>query len=150
MSILKLIEKSLISIDSECLSKDEVIEEIVNTMMLNARASDKRKLMSDLLVREAEVSTSMGLDIAIPHAQSATVLQSSLVFVKLKSAIDWDGDNVKLVFGIFVSQDNFDNQHLKILSTLARKLTDESFRQSLINVLNIDEAFEKLEFMTCI
>lgn len=145
---MKLIEKSLISIDSESLTKDEVIDEIVNTMIKSARANDKEKLKKDLLDREAEVSTSMGLDIAIPHAQSDVVLKSSLVFLKLKNPIDWDGDLVKLVFGIFVSKDNPNNEHLKILSTLARKLTDESFRQGLSSVIDVDDALKKLEFIT--
>ncbi len=48
----------------------------------------------------------------------------------------WNNDEVRMVFGIAVPKDNKNNEHLKILSKLARKLMDESFRNELLKENN--------------
>ena len=114
----------------------------------NGRISDITKFKNDVFKRETEMSTSMGLGIAIPHAQSDYVKQSSLVFIKLKEPICWnDDDNVKIIFGIAVPKKDKNNQHLKILSTLARSLMKESFRNKLYSSHNEKEVLDVLKLV---
>ena len=111
------------------------------------RILSKELFKSDLLEREIEASTSMGFGIAIPHTQSHQVKDSSIVFIKLKKAIKWNGDDVKLIFGIAVPYENVDNIHLKILSKLARKLMVDEFRTALQNINSKDDAIRELAFI---
>lgn len=132
MNHLDIINKDLIIIDSYLETKEEAIENIGQLLFDNHRIVNSDLFIKDMYRRENEMSTSMGLGIAIPHAQSKHVTESSLIFIKLKKPIKWDEDFVEMIFGIAVPKDNKNNQHLKILSTLARNLMKKEFRNKLI------------------
>lgn len=128
-----IINIDLIEMSSFANNKDDVLNEFANLAYINGRITDKSNFLEDVYLRENELSTSMGLGIAIPHAKSKYVLKSTLVFIKLKNAIKWDNiDKVNLVFGIAVPAKNESNIHLQILSKLARKLADEDFKKYLL------------------
>lgn len=132
MNHLDIINKDLILIDSYFETKEETIENIGKLLLDNHRIVNSDSFIQDMYARENEMSTSMGLGIAIPHAQSKHVTTSSLIFIKLKKPIKWNEDTVEMIFGIAVPKDNKNNQHLKILSTLARSLMKKEFREKLI------------------
>lgn len=132
---MEIITDKLIQLDVTLDSKESVINHITSILMSQNRIGDKEKLIEDIYMREEEASTSMGIGIAIPHAKSVAVNQASVVFLRLNRKIDWNTDNdVQMIFGIFVPAQNVDNQHLKILSSLARKLANQEFREELLNV----------------
>ncbi|MDD6467377.1 MAG: PTS sugar transporter subunit IIA [Erysipelotrichaceae bacterium] len=130
---MDLINDNLILLNSDCSNKDETITLLANTLNEQNRLFDKDQYIKDVYNREEELPTSMGLGIAIPHAQSIGVSKTSLVFIRTKSPILWNNDEVRMIFGIAVPKENKDNEHLKILSKLARKLMDEDFRAQLLN-----------------
>lgn len=139
-----IITHELIELDVDLKSKDSIINYIVDTLKKHTRIDDKDQLLTDIYEREEEASTSMGFKVAIPHAQSLPVLESSVVFLRLKDEADWNEDtDVRLIFGIFVPKSNADNSHLKILAKIARKLASEEFRNKLLEVETVEEC-EKL------
>lgn len=145
---MELINGKLIEVDSNIKCKEDSIEMFVEKLYKNKRIVDKEGFLEDVYKREREMSTSMGMGVAIPHAQSKYVSEPSLVFIKLQEAIHWNNDdNVKLIFGIAVPIENEDNQHLKILSILARKLMDDTFREHLFALNNKNEAMTFLSFL---
>ncbi|OCN05447.1 hypothetical protein A4S06_08850 [Erysipelotrichaceae bacterium MTC7] len=144
---MKLIDEKLIKVNIELNNKKEVIKEFSNLLSINDRISNKELFEKDVIERESELSTSMGYGIAIPHTQSESVSETSLVFLKLSEAIDWDNDKVQMVLGIAVPYSKREEKHLKILSALARKLMNEEFREGLLNVTLPSEAMQYLSFL---
>ena len=96
--------------------------------------------------REDEISTAMGSSIAIPHALSLGVRHTSLVFLRLQNPIQWDDDQVQMVFGIAVRKENSGNEHLRILSNLARKLMDLGFTNALLHSDNPDGCLQPVSY----
>lgn len=143
---MEIITDELIQLDVELLDKKAVIDYIANILLEQNRATDKVQLIFDIYQREEEASTSMGLGIAIPHAKTSSVTNASVVFLRLNQPIEWNTDkDVQMVFGIFVPAENIDNQHLKILSSLARKLANQPFRDELLNIQTQIECKELLQ-----
>ncbi|MDY4522262.1 MAG: fructose PTS transporter subunit IIA [Atopobium sp.] len=90
-------------------------------------------IVSDYLQREAEASTGFGGGIAIPHARSASVLTTAVLFAKLKTPVAWaalDDKPVDTVISLLVPT-NKNSEHLRLLSSLSRKLIHPEFAHVL-------------------
>ena len=142
---MKVINETLILLDMNLQSKDDIISCIADTLENNQRLCDKQQYIDDVYSREDEISTAMGSSIAIPHALSLGVRHTSLVFLRLQNPIQWDDDQVQMVFGIAVRKENSGNEHLRILSNLARKLMDLGFTNALLHSDNPDGCLQLLE-----
>lgn len=144
---MSLINEQLIEINSQLDCKEDVIKRVADLMLSEKRINNLEGFIQDIYNRENEMSTSMGLGIAIPHSQSYYVKKPTLVFIKLKNEIQWDNDRVKLIFGIAVPYNHQYDIHLKILSCLARKLMNLEFRNLLFQIQNVKEACSILDFI---
>lgn len=142
---MDLINENLILLDMNLQSKEAIISCIADILENNHRLSDKQQYIEDVYAREREVSTAMGSSIAIPHALSQGVQNNSLVFLRLLHPIQWDDDEVQMVFGIAVRKENSGNEHLKILSNLARKLMNKVFTDELLHSVNQSSCLKLLE-----
>ncbi|MGV3016297.1 fructose-specific PTS transporter subunit EIIC [Rothia sp. 88186D007BW] len=133
-SAAELIESDLILLDDQAPtgSPDTVIRGLVDAA--SARFSNPQAVIEAALAREEKTSTAVGHGVAIPHARTAAVVTPTLAFARLPEGIDWkapDQSPVRLVFLIAVPESS-GNEHLRILSTLARALMRDSFRQQLL------------------
>jgi len=129
---MNIINENLIELDVSMESKDDVIKTIARLLAMDGRINNEDVYIADVYERESIVPTSIGNLIAIPHALSNAVNTASLVFIRLSHEIQWnDTDQAKYVFGIAVPKENRDNQHLKILSQVARKMLDDDFKAIL-------------------
>ena len=84
----------------------------------------------------------MGFGIAIPHGKSRTVKEPFVAFARLKDSVLWNEKEknlVNLVFLIGVTEENQDVTHLRIISQLAGKLTDDEFIEKLQTLQETDE-----------
>ena len=128
-----IITESLIALDVNLPDKAAVINEIANLLESASRLLDRALYIKDVYAREEIVPTGIGDLIAIPHARSAGVSSSSLVYIRLTSPISWnDEEEAKFIFGIAVPENNADNLHLKILSTVAKKLLDDKIKELIV------------------
>jgi len=128
-----IITESLIALDVNLPDKAAVINEIANLLESASRLLDRALYIKDVYAREEIVPTGIGDLIAIPHARSAGVSSSSLVYIRLTSPIGWnDEEEAKFIFGIAVPENNADNLHLKILSTVAKKLLDDKIKELIV------------------
>lgn len=141
----ELINENLIALDVHLPDKTSVIHEIAEILQLNDRLNDKAIYIQDVYEREAMVPTGIGDLIAIPHARSAAIKIASLVYIRLASPIQWsDEENAQFIFGIAVPADNVDNQHLKILSSVAKKLIDDKIKKIIIESPSKQQILEAL------
>ena len=129
----KIITENLIALDIDLPDKAAVINEIGDRLFANARVIDREKFIKDIYAREEITSTGLEDLIAIPHARSAAVSTASLVYLRLKSPIQWNKEQqARYIFGIAVPEDNTNNIHLKILSSVARKLVADEVKQIIV------------------
>lgn len=139
-----IITEKLIVLDVELNDKAAVINKIVDLLESDARLVDRDLYVRDVYEREEIVPTDIGDLIAIPHARSAGVSRSSLVYLRLSSSIQWNDEEAQYIFGIAVPQSNVDNLHLKILATVAKKLLDDKIKGIIMESTSIDQILESL------
>lgn len=128
-----VIEPRLVSLD-EPLGADKaaVIRALAGAVVAAGRATDTDALFADAWAREEKDSTGVPGGIAIPHAKSDAVTVPTLAAARLPEGVDFgsfDGP-ADLVFLIAVPSASTQD-HLAVLSTLARSLIREDFVASL-------------------
>jgi fructose-specific PTS system IIA-like component len=130
-----LLSQELVLLQSECKTKEEVIQEIVNTLYIAGRTENRDQLEDALWAREAVYSTGLGFGFATPHCKTPAVTASSIAILKLRQPVEWnsvDGDPVRVVVLIATRDSDTSGAHLQVFSRLARKLMNEDFRQYLL------------------
>ncbi|UQA97962.1 fructose-specific PTS transporter subunit EIIC [Streptomyces halobius] len=114
--------------------KGAAIREMAELAAGTGRVADVDELVRVALAREAQGTTGLGEEIAIPHAKTDAVTAPVVAFARSADGIDWgslDGTLAKLVFMISVPEAAAGDEHLRILALLSRKLMDADFRARL-------------------
>lgn len=113
-------------------TKDEVIEGLVQLVADAGRTTSPEGLARDVFAREAKTSTGMGNGLAIPHCRSQHVTEATLVFARLAEPVDFGSKDgpADLVFMIAAPAAG-DQEHLKLLTKLARALVKKDFTGAL-------------------
>lgn len=126
--------------------KDKTIEHLAN--LIEERLLDVSKYIEDVKDREALATTGIGDGVAIPHAKSPWVKETTVVVGKSSTGISWeslDNNPVNLVFLIAVPE-NGEDTHLKILQKLVINLMDDEFKSRLLQTMDkkvIEELLNK-------
>ncbi|GAA0445016.1 fructose-specific PTS transporter subunit EIIC [Streptomyces olivaceiscleroticus] len=114
--------------------KEAAIREMAELAAGTGKVADVDELVRVALAREAQGTTGLGEEIAIPHAKTDAVTAPVVGFARSPEGIDWgslDGTLAKLVFMISVPEAAAGDEHLRILALLSRKLMDTDFRARL-------------------
>lgn len=144
INLTEMIDERLISFGLDVKDKNDAIEKIGQMMFEANKVSDKQEYIQGVFDRENEVSTGIGMGIAIPHCQSEVVKTGAFSLVRLKQPIEWgslDDQPVDYVI-MLAAPKNGDNMHLKMLSTLAMNLMDDTFRNGLLKATSIEDIKE--------
>ncbi|WP_042143595.1 PTS sugar transporter subunit IIA [Paucisalibacillus sp. EB02] len=147
MGIQEVLTEELICFDLKSNEKETAIRELADLMQKSKILEDEELYLEAVMKREAEFTTGIGYGVAIPHGKSNVVTKPSIAFGKSKSGISYDsmdGKPVHLIFLIAVPE-NSNNEHLKILSQLSRKLIHQDIRDSLMKAVTKDEIYEVLK-----
>lgn len=141
MEVLNMINPKLIKFHFAGTTKEEIISKVVDAVNESGCLNDVEQYRKDVFIRESLESTGIGYGIAIPHAKSKGVSNSCFTLIKLKNKIEWqslDGNPVEFVIMLAVPEEE-KNEFLTILSSLATRLMDDDFRDSLLNSENQEE-----------
>lgn len=130
-------EKPIIS--SECMllevefsSKEDAIQSMIGNLGVTGRTNNIFALENDIWAREAVFSTDLGFGFAIPHTKSEHILHSTISLARLTKPIHWQGESGEVNFIIMLTLNSQDSaQHMRIFSSLARKLMHKDFREKL-------------------
>lgn len=145
-----MIRKDLVFIDEALDSREKVIDFITEAAGIAGIVKDKKILQQAVMQREAEISTSVGHQIAIPHGKSDTVTQPFVAYVSVQKPFVWDdttGDKVRGVFLIGVPKKDAEITHLQYIAKVSKKLMHDEFRRSLFGCKTKDEAFSLLSLL---
>ena len=113
--------------------------------MIEMSSRKERKLEA----REAQSTTGVGEEIAIPHAQDASIKEAAIVFARSQEGIEWesfDGQPAKLIFMIAAPEGG--GEHLQALAKLSSILMNPEAKQALLDaqtqedVVNIIAEYE--------
>jgi PTS system fructose-specific IIC component len=128
-----LITPELVALDTDLGSdRSSVIRYLAEQVAAQGRSTEVDGLYADAMAREDKTSTGIPGGIAIPHCRSTAVSQATLAMVRLSPPVDFGAKDgpADLVFFI-AAPDGADQEHLKLLSKLARSLIRKDFTASL-------------------
>jgi mannitol/fructose-specific phosphotransferase system IIA component (Ntr-type) len=98
-------------------------------------------VLQRLIERETQVSTGIGLGIAIPHCRIDGLERTCIVAARTAEPMDYDSiddEPVRLVF-VIVSPNNTVSEHAELLGRLSRILSEQRTRESLTNAQTAEE-----------
>ena len=109
----------------------------------SGRGTNVDQIVQDVIARD-ELGTPQVDGVAIPHARSSGVTKSSVVVARTSGiTFDPDEDPADVLFMILVPSGDSD-EHIEILSGLARRLMDPEFTSILRTTNSADELVELL------
>ena len=135
-----IIEPGLVVLDADLgPEKSGVIRALAARVAESGRATDAEALFADAWKREEQAPTGLPGGLAIPHAKSPAVKQASLAIARLARPVEFDeGEDADLVF-LIAAPDTAAQDHLALLSTLARSLMRDEFVASLRSAATAEE-----------
>lgn len=143
----QLITTDLVELDQNLGNAPEtVIRHLASKVAATGRASEVEGLFADAFAREQKTATGIPGGIAIPHCRSAAVTVPTLAMARLNPKVDFGAKDgpADLVFFI-AAPDGADQEHLKLLSKLARSLIKKDFTAALRNASSQAEIVELVD-----
>ncbi|MFB7232109.1 fructose-specific PTS transporter subunit EIIC [Streptomyces fimicarius] len=128
----ELITAELVDLDLSAATKDAAARSLAERMVAAHRVTDLDGFLADVAAREAQMPTGLDGGIGIPHCRSEHVSAPTLAFGRSAAGIDFgaaDGP-ADLIF-LIAAPAGADDDHLTILSALARRLMDPEFTAAL-------------------
>ncbi|MDN5332642.1 MAG: fructose system component [Tepidanaerobacteraceae bacterium] len=128
-----LLNDEMICMDLDAKSKEDAIRQLAMIAADAGKLVSIEEYIESVLARERTYTTGVGNGIAIPHGKSKAVRETFIVFGKSGKGVEWealDGKPVHLIFLLGVPE-AADNEHLRILSQISRKLMNENFVEHL-------------------
>ena len=130
----ELFSEDHIYIDESSTTQDEAFKFIASIAKKHGYVKSEEDFYHGLQKREKEATTGFNDGIAIPHSKNSTVISPGVFLIKFKNPIEWDsldGKKITTAFALTIPEDGAEN-HLKILSTIAKELIDDDFRNTVI------------------
>lgn len=127
-----LITVDLVDLDLTGSDRHEATGSLVARLVDQGRVTDAQGFLADVRAREEQMPTGIEGGIGIPHARSAHVTEPTLAFGRSKAGVDFgsaDGP-ADLIF-LIAAPSGAGQDHMKVLSALARRLVHQSFRDAL-------------------
>lgn len=134
----KMLKKG-IKLGQKAKDKDEVIQAAGELLKELGCADDE--YVASMHDREKEVSTYLGMGIAIPHGTSVAkkhVKKSGIVFMQYPDGVSFGDEKAYLVFGIAGVGDD----HLNLLAKISEQLEDEELVEKLKTTKDVDFVLE--------
>ncbi|MET1065568.1 MAG: fructose-specific PTS transporter subunit EIIC [Arthrobacter sp.] len=129
----QLITTELVELDQNLGSTPEdVIRHLAGRVAATGRATEAEGLFTDAFARESKTATGVPGGIAIPHCRSTAVTEPTLAMARLSQPVDFGAKDgpADLIFFI-AAPEGADQEHLKLLSKLARNLIKKDFTAAL-------------------
>lgn len=147
-NISNVIDEKLVSLDMDVHTKEEMLERLTDLFEEQGKLNDRDSFFKDVMWREGEGQTGIGMGVAIPHGKSKGVNTTALAIGTTKNPLEWeslDDEPVTVVILFAVTEGDSDVVHLKLLQHVAMLLAHESFVEKLHAVTTPHEMLALLE-----
>lgn len=147
MTLIEILSGKSVIVGLQGQNKREILEELVDTLEVGDKITDRDKVLDAVLLREEIMSTGIGHGIAIPHGKSEYVTELGGVLGIKRDGVDFDALDGKptYIFFLLVSPLDVSGPHIKALARISRLLKGEEFRQRLIASKNKEDAISIIE-----
>lgn len=138
-----IVEDNLLNL--EATDKFAVIHKLADKLAQKGIVINPKDFVQAVFNRESEITTGVGNGIAVPHGKSENVTSSTVIFAKLREPVDWDsidGKPVDMVFLLAIAGADQGDGHLQTLASLAGRLMDEQFVESIRNTNDATKIME--------
>ncbi|MFM6842156.1 MAG: PTS sugar transporter subunit IIA [Candidatus Planktophila sp.] len=127
---MSVFSEYLIILDLVATDKVDAIKQMAAVAVAAGRGTNADQIAADVIARD-EMGTPQIDGIAIPHARSGGVSDAAVVVARTAGVVfDPEEDPAQVVFMILVPNEAGD-QHIEILSGLARRMMDPDFTAGL-------------------
>lgn len=141
---MSVFSPDLIELDLVAADKAEAIAKMAQLVVSTGRGTDADQITKDVLERDA-MGTPQIDGIAIPHARSAGVNDACVVVARTRGVVfDPEEPPAEVLFMILVPN-NAGDQHIEILSGLARRMMDPDFTSGIRSAIDKKALVQLLE-----
>jgi PTS system fructose-specific IIC component/PTS system nitrogen regulatory IIA component len=136
-----------IVVDLESEDKEEVFEELVNSLIISYGINERDDILNSIREREEKMSTGIKAGIALPHGKTDKVKGIYGAIGISKDGIDYDaldGKPVHLIFMLVSSQEDAE-QHLRTLKKIAQIIEMPDFYSEFTKSDKPETAFRILK-----
>jgi PTS system nitrogen regulatory IIA component len=134
MKLKTILTPSLVSMHLQGTTKEELIRELLDILASNGKISDVDSVLSEVLVREKEMSTGIQYGVAIPHVKTKAV-KNLVACIGLKpegvdfQALDGEPSNI---FIMTLSPIDRVGPHVQFLAEISKVITTAESRTKLL------------------
>ncbi|QVQ50026.1 PTS sugar transporter subunit IIA [Spiractinospora alimapuensis] len=128
-----LVTPELVSLGLSAHDRQDATRQLAELLRDSGRVTDLPGFLADVQAREEQMPTGLPGQVGLPHARSAYVTAPGLAIGTFPEGVDFagpDGDAVLVI--LIAAPANGDEDHLRILAALARKLVHAEFRAALL------------------
>lgn len=143
-NIFALIDSDCFTMELKGETKAEIITELVDILAAKNKLLDRRRVLADVFEREKSMSTGMKYGIALPHAKTEGIAETTVAVGIKKEGVNFesiDGQPSRL-FILIASPKISSNLHVQFLAAVGSILKDEALREAVINAGSPHEAVE--------
>ena len=142
MKLVEFIGLDSILVDVDVDSKKNLFKLVSNFFAKND-LEESAKIIEKLNERERLGSTGVGNGIAIPHSKVSLIDKTKVLFLKLKSAVDFSAPDKKYVDLVFVilAPKNCQSEHLLVLSSISSFIKNKNLVEKLRKLKNPKEIY---------
>ena len=133
MKLTDVLNYDLVQFGFSAADKKEALDKLTSMLVEKNIIASKENFLNALLAREAQSTTGVGENVAIPHAKSADFDKAMIVYAKSDEGVEWesfDGQPAKHIFMI-CAPDGGADEHLKALASLSQALMDADVKAGL-------------------
>lgn len=144
MQLNDILSAQQVAFSSEIPSKKQAFEKLGQLLACGHPDLKADDVFEHLISREKLGSTGVGYGVAIPHARMDQVTTPIAAILRLEHGVDFeapDNQSVDLLCALVVPT-TATNEHLQLLSHLARVFSNEDCRQDLRQRTNARELYE--------
>lgn len=141
MKVQDILQRPQVLLDVKTRGKEELITLLARFLASSNSLTNTDTIVQRMLEREAQVSTGIGLGIAVPHCRLDGAERLYMVAARTAEGVEYDAIDeqpVRLVF-MLVSPTNTVAQHGEILSRLSRVMADSRTREKLLAAQSVEE-----------
>lgn len=147
MELIKYLNKNLIFIDVPCSEKNMTIEYMVDKLCDVCGISDRKAVLATVFQREADRSTGLGSELAVPHARTNLAEVTYVALGICKRGVVWesiDGLPVKFIF-LVVGAPKAAEEYLNVLADISKLMKRHDIKHALLDAHNADEVMSIIE-----
>ncbi len=142
----KVLRPDVVATDLAGMTKQQIIEEMLDLLMATGMVTDRRKALENLLLREKKMSTGLQFGVAIPHAKTTAVKQLLSCIAIKRDGIDFqslDGETSR-IFIMTLSPENRTGPHVQFLAEVSAILKSQEARDRLLECTTEQEMLNVL------